>query len=125
MGATEVAFCGPDRDVAQKELDLLQLATGGAAEPSAATTEIVRREFVDTNLGSELLDDVPDELFRHSFAPSSAGATHAPEELPCVNPCGLCPVVQETMHPIRDWNGSNVTSPFRSGPRLPNVLALL
>ena len=86
--------------MAKKELNLLQFAAGGAAEPSATTTEIVRREFVNANLGGELLDDVPDELFRHSFAPSSAGATHTPEELPSVNPRGLCPVVQHAMHPI-------------------------
>src|SRR4051794_9666347 len=78
--ATEVTFRGLYGDVAQKKLNLLQFASGGAAEPSATSTEIVRREFANANLGGELLDDVPDELFRHSFAPNLAGAAYTPEE---------------------------------------------
>jgi hypothetical protein len=37
---TVVTFCGLDRDVAKKERNLLQFAAGGAAEPSATSTEI-------------------------------------------------------------------------------------
>jgi len=81
LGATKVAFCSLDRDVAKKELNLLQFAAGGAAQPSATSTEIVRCEFGKANLGGELLDDMPDELFRYGFAPSSTGATDAPKEL--------------------------------------------
>ena len=68
-------------NVPKKKLNLLQFAAGGAAEPSATSTEIVRREFANANLGGELLDDVPDELFRYGFAPSSTGATDAPKEV--------------------------------------------
>jgi hypothetical protein len=46
--------------VAKKELNLLQFAAGGAAEPSATATEIVGCEFGDADLGGELLYDVPD-----------------------------------------------------------------
>ncbi len=67
--------------MAKKELNLLQFAAGGAAEPSATSTEIVRRQFGDANLGGELLDDMPDELFRYGFTPSSTGTTDAPNEL--------------------------------------------
>ena len=56
--------------MAKKELNLLQFAAGGAAEPSATSTEIVWREF-SAGLGGELLDDMPDELFSYSFAPNS------------------------------------------------------
>ena len=55
-------------DVAKKELNLLQFAAGGAAEPSTTSTEIVRCEFANADLGGELLDDMPDELFSDSFA---------------------------------------------------------
>jgi hypothetical protein len=44
--------------VPKKKLNLLQFAAGGAAEPSATSTEIVRREFANANLGGELLDDM-------------------------------------------------------------------
>jgi hypothetical protein len=40
----------------------------------------MRSEFTDANFGSELLDDVPDKLFRYRFAPNFAGAAHAPKE---------------------------------------------
>ena len=53
--------------MAKKELNLLQFAAGGAAEPSATSTDIVRCEFGNANLGGELLDDMPDELFRYGF----------------------------------------------------------
>jgi len=66
--------------VAKKELNLFQFAAGGAAEPSASSTKIVRRQFGNANSGGELLDNVPDELFRYSFSPSSTSATHMPEE---------------------------------------------
>ena len=82
--------------MAKKELNLLQFAAGGTAEPSATSTEIVRREFANANLGGELLDDVPDELFRYSFAPSSTGATHTPEKLPASIPAA---VVQSSSRP--------------------------
>ena len=82
--------------MAKKELNLLQFAAGSAAEPGAGSTEIARREFGDADLFGELLDDVPDELFYHSFAPNSTtlpatGATDATENLPRFNGRGLCP----------------------------------
>jgi hypothetical protein len=80
--------------VAKKELNLLWFPAGGAAEASATSTEIVRREFANTNLGGELLDDMPDELFRYSFTPNSTGATHAPQEAARINSGGRCPVIQ-------------------------------
>lgn len=40
----------------EKKLNLLQFAARGAAEPSATSAEIVRREFANANLGGELLD---------------------------------------------------------------------
>jgi hypothetical protein len=45
--------------VAKKELNLLQFTAGGAAEPSATSTKIMRCEFGHADFGGELLDDVP------------------------------------------------------------------
>jgi len=53
---------------------------------------------------------MPDDLFRYSYAPSSAGATYTAEKFPRVNSGGLSPVVQQAVDPIRDGNGSNVTT---------------
>ena len=70
--------------MAKKELNLLQFAAGRAAEPSATSTEIVRCEFGNANLGGELLDDMPDQLFRHNVAPNSASAAHSRKRLPLI-----------------------------------------
>jgi hypothetical protein len=90
-------------------LNLLQFTASGAAEPSASSMEVVRGTFFNANLGSEFLHDMPDELFRYSFASSSTGATHTPEKFPRMNSGDLSPVVQHAMHPIWNGNRSNVT----------------
>jgi hypothetical protein len=79
LGAAEITLGGLDGNVPKKKLNLLQFAAGGAAEPSATSTEIVAREFA-ANLGGELLDEMPDQLFRHSFVPNLAGAAYTPKE---------------------------------------------
>jgi len=111
--------------VAKKELNLFQFSAGGAAESSATSTKIVRRQFGNANSGGELLDDVPDELFRYSLSQSSTGATHVPEKPACVNSGRLCPFGQQAMHPIRDGNSSNVTSPSAQVHNCPMPFALL
>jgi len=111
--------------VTKQELNLLQLTASGAAQAGAASTEIVGRELAYADLGSELLDDVPNKLFRHSFAPNFTGATHAAEEAAASDSCGLHPVVQQSLHPIRDGNGSNVTSLPAQVNNCPMSFALL
>jgi hypothetical protein len=110
LGAAKVAFGGLHGNVSKQELNLLQLTAGGSAKPGAASTKIVRRELPDPNLGSKLFDNVPYELFRHLFAPYFAGAAHAAEEPASCDSGGFRPFVQQTLHPIRNWDGSNVPS---------------
>jgi hypothetical protein len=95
--------------VAENKLDLLQLATSGAAEAGTTSPEIIRCEFADADLTSELLEDVPDQLFRHSFTPNFASAAHPPEEAPHFDIGGRSPFIQQAMHPPRHGNGPNVT----------------
>jgi len=92
------------------ELNLLQLAPSGAAEPAATPSEIMRREFTNADLRSELFDDVPNQLFRHNFTPNSACAAHTPEKAADVDTGGRSPFVQQAMHPLGNRNGSNVTA---------------
>ena len=103
----------------QKELNLLHFAAGGTAEASATSTEVVGCKFADANLGGELLHDMPDELFRYSFAPNSTCATHPPEEAARANSCSSCPVIQQAPNPGLEW--SERDHPFRAGPRLPSA----
>jgi hypothetical protein len=101
-------------DVAKKELNLLQFAAGGTAEPGATPTEVVGRDFADTNLGGELLHDMPHEPFRYRFAPDSPCATHAPEKAARANSCGPCPVSKRPRTQSgRGW--SERDRPFHAG----------
>ena len=95
--------------MAKKELNLLQFTAGGAAEPSATSTEIMRREFVHADFGGELLDDVPDELFRYSFAPALPAVLTRRKTLPDSISAAF---VHSSIgvDPIWDGDGLNVTS---------------
>lgn len=70
----------------------------------------MRRELANANLGGKLFDDVPYKLFRHSFAPNFASTAHPAEETASGDSSGFRPLVQETLHPIRNRDGSNVPS---------------
>jgi len=61
--------------MAKQELNLFQFAASGTAEASAISAEIVRRKFAHASLGSKFLDEIPDELFSHPFAPNATSAT--------------------------------------------------
>ena len=85
-------------------------------------TEIVRREFANANSGGELLDDMPDQLLRYSFAPNSTGAAHTPEKAARVNSGGPLSIqpIGYAPNPEREWYERD--QPFLAGLRLPNVL---
>jgi hypothetical protein len=57
----------------------------------------VRREFVNANLGGELLDDVPDQLFRHILAPDVPALLTRRKRLPASIPAA---VVQSFKRPV-------------------------
>ena len=85
----------------------------------------MRRQFANADFGSELLDDVPDELFRHSFAPNLTGAAYTPEEATGLDFSRRCPVIQKAGHPPRNRDGSNVTSLPAEVNNCPMPFALL
>src|SRR6267142_3033761 len=60
---TEIFFCGLHRDVAQKELNLLQLAASTVTQSSTRSSKVMRREFQDPSLARVLFDDMPHHLF--------------------------------------------------------------
>lgn len=92
--AAEITLGGLHRDVAEEKLNLFQLAPSGAAEAGTTSPEIMGREPADANLIGELLDDVPDQLFRHSFAPDPASAAESAKKTPHGNSGGRCPGIQ-------------------------------
>jgi hypothetical protein len=97
LGAAEISLGGLDGNVPKKKLNLLQFAVGGAAEPSATSTKIVGREFANANLGGELLDDMPDQLFRHSLPQTLPALLTRRKRLPALIPAA---VVQSFNSPV-------------------------
>jgi hypothetical protein len=61
--AANIAFGGLHRDMPEKKLDLLELASRIMAEPRKGPLEIMRRETWNVHARGSLLDNVPDRLF--------------------------------------------------------------
>jgi hypothetical protein len=55
--------------VAEKELDLFQLATVDMAKLCARPPQIVRREMIKFHSFSTIPNDIPDHIFSNSFTP--------------------------------------------------------
>ena len=60
--------------MAKKKLHLLQLAASGAAEAGTTSPEIMRCEFADADLTSELLDDARQTNFSVTASPQTLPA---------------------------------------------------
>ena len=80
--------------MAKQKLNLLQLAAGGTAEASATSSQVMGCQSANADFGGELLNNVPDQLFRYSFAPNSTGAADTPEKAARGNTGGPRPVIQ-------------------------------
>jgi hypothetical protein len=57
--ASKIALRCPDRDVTEKELDLIQFAAGKVAKTCAGTMQVVWRELVDARASCSRADDIP------------------------------------------------------------------
>jgi hypothetical protein len=95
--------------VAQQKLDLFQLAPGAVAEAGTRSSQVMRREFYDSNLACVPLDDMPHHLFGHFGAPNRSRPADA-TKYPTVGNSRRCePIVDGSLNPSGHWYGSNVT----------------
>jgi hypothetical protein len=58
----------------------------------------------------EFFNDMPNELFSHSFAPWLTRAIHLSEKLPGLNAGSYHPIARCAVNPIRHRNRSNVAA---------------
>ena len=77
--AAEIPLSRVHRDVAEQELDLLQLSAGGMAQLRARTPQVMRRDGSEAEFGSVLLHHVPNQSFGHALTPSLPGSADATE----------------------------------------------
>jgi hypothetical protein len=96
--------------MAEEKLNLLEFASRGPTEASASSTQVVWREPIVADPRAEFFYDVPNQLRSHAVAPGLAGTAHLSEELSCLNARRICPVVQQSVDPIRHWDGPNMAA---------------
>ena len=68
LPAANIAFGGLHRDMPEKKLYLLELASRIMAEPSAGPPEIMWREMRSVHCRGRLLDNVPNRLCRNAVS---------------------------------------------------------
>ena len=77
--AAQIAFGCLDRDVAEQELDLLQLSTSSMAQLCTRAPQVVGRDGPEAEFASVLLHHVPNQAFGHALAPAFASPADATE----------------------------------------------
>ncbi len=109
--AAKVAFGRLHRNVPQKKLDLLQLASRCVAESSTGPSQIVRCQLRHGDAFGGFLHDVPNRLYRHLISPYPSYFVDPAEQL--------------ASQPIGNRNRSNVASLTHQIDNSPMFLALL
>ena len=123
--AAKVALRRLNRNVPQKELDLLQLTSRRMAEPSTGPSQIVRRQFRHADALGGFLHNVPNRLHGHAVSPCPSNFVDSAEQLSSINSgCGEL-IVQFGSHPIGNRNRSNVASLAHQVNNRPMLFALL
>jgi hypothetical protein len=96
--------------MAEQELDLFQLASGNMTQPGARATKIVRRELGNAQLWCILLDNVPHDRLRDAVTPCFARFTDASKHPSKGNASRAGPLINQLFGPVRNRNGSNVST---------------
>src|SRR6266446_1698212 len=126
--APKVAFGRLHRNVPQKKLNLLQLASRCVAEPSTGPSQIVWRQLRHSDASGGFLHNVPNRLHRHTISPCPSYFVDPAEKFPSIN-CGCGePIVQLGSPPIRNRNRSDVASladQINNGPMLFALLEMI
>jgi hypothetical protein len=126
--APKVALRRLNRNMPQKELDLVQIASRSMAESSTGPSQIVRRQLRHSEALGGFLHNVPNRLHRHAISPCPSNFVDPAEQLSSIN-CGCSePIVEFGSHPIGNWNRSHVASladQINNGPMLFALLDLI
>jgi hypothetical protein len=85
--------------VAQQQLDLLKLPARRAAQLSAGTAQVMRRNAGNAQAGRILAEHLPDHLFAQVLTGNSAGTVHGPKNVTNDDARWRCPRVDRDFHP--------------------------
>jgi hypothetical protein len=123
--ASNVALGGLDRGVAEKKLDLSQLATSGVAQAGARPPQVMRGERLYFRPTRGRFHYVPNNVLCDSVAPNRAVLAYRPEEPAADDRYAFCPSINGGLDP--GWNGdrSHVTTLADEIHNRPVILATL
>src|SRR5262249_27898296 len=82
----------------------------GVTESRTRPPEIVGGELRDVQSLRVGLDNMPDNLLSHPFAPYGPRTAHTSEHFPTRDSGGRKPIIKKQLHPIRNWNCPNVAT---------------
>jgi len=105
----KIFFSGLHGHMAQQELNLLEFASRRVAQTGTGSSEVMRREFQDSDLSCVLLDDMPHHFFCHFISPDFARATDAAKQSSMSNVGGQQPIVYRLLDPSRHRYRSYMT----------------
>ncbi len=95
--------------MAEKKLDLFQLATSGVAQAGARPSQVMRGERLYFRPTSARLHDVPNNVLCDAAAPDGAVLAYRSEEFAADDGHALGPSVNGGLDPV--WNGNRSHAP--------------
>src|ERR1039458_8386855 len=85
----------------------------------------MRRKLSNAYNRCVLLHGMPDDLLSDTVTPNRTSPAHTPKQAPVHNHGSLCPDIQGRLHPIGNWDGSNVPALADQIDHRPVLFALL
>ena len=77
--AAKVALGGLHGDVSEEELDLFEFAARNVTKSGACAPHVVRRNLLNADRLREVLNHVPNNLFRQPISPDDSALIDGPE----------------------------------------------
>ena len=108
--AAQVPLRRLHRDMARKELNLLQLTAGLMTKTGTSPTKVVWRERLDITILRFLLHDTPNDFGAESVTPNPASLVDRTKERAAFNSGGRHPDVNSSFHPVRNRDSSYVAA---------------
>src|ERR1017187_7057624 len=124
LGA-EVPLGSLDRRVAQQQLDLLKLASGGATQFRRRATAIVRRDARDADCGGIRPEHLPDDLLGQGLSLGLVGAVDGPKHAAVHHAGGTGPGIDCHLDPGRYRHGPHAPVLAKEVDYAPTAIALL
>jgi hypothetical protein len=96
--------------VPEQELNLLQFTPTVVTQFRTRSTQIVRRNMLQTCSLTAISDDIPNNVLRDTTPPDFSLAGHRSEDFALRNVGSACPLVKRGFDPVWDGHSANVAT---------------